>query len=107
MRTIITVLFALSLAACGNDPWGGTANGLIEVDPDTVPLEEVANDEWRGAPPSCDGLLSPDVDFLLASAEEELVAAVNENGEIVCVDTVSSVQDELSEQGASEQAAEL
>jgi hypothetical protein len=107
MRTIITVLFVLSLSGCGNDA-GSAASGLIEVDRDTVPLEEVASDEWRGAPASCDGLLSSEaIDFLLASAEEELVAAVDQNGDIVCVDSITSVQDELAEQGDGEQATEL
>jgi hypothetical protein len=112
MRKTIIVLGTICLSilgsGCANDEGRAAYSGLIEVDPDTVPLSPVQTDAWRDAPGSCDGLLDADaLSFLLASAEEGLIAAVDTDGQVVCVDNVESVQAELEAHGNIARADEL
>ena len=102
-------LAAASLATgCVGSESAGATSGLVEVDSDALPLESVDADEaWRSAPAGCEDRLDVGVSFKVASARDELVAAVNRAGEIVCVDSLDSVQVELEEEGRDEEADEL
>lgn len=102
-------LLALGASGCmGADSIGAAENGLLEIDPDTVPLESVGSDEeWEAAPAGCEDRLDRALDFKVASSTDHLVAAVDANGVIVCVDTVESVQEELEEEGFDEEAEQL
>lgn len=109
MRTYLLAIGVLLGGCMGAPEMAGRASDLIEVDPFTEPLEPLAEDEWESAPAGCEGRLamSDRLTFRLASARDGLVAAVDASGEIVCVDTLGSVQEELEEQGEEERAEEL
>jgi hypothetical protein len=102
--------FALLLApGCmgASDVVSGGTSGLVEIDPYTAPLAPLEGMGWQAAPAGCEDRLVGEVTFKLASADDGLVAAVDAEGSVVCVDTVESVQDELEEQGEEERAEEL
>ncbi len=112
MRTIhlLALLVAASLVGCVSPTsFSGSQRGLTELDPSTEPLERIGGDEWTMAPQDCQGRLSDpaELTFRMASVDEHLVAAVDEDGVVVCVDTVEDVQDELEVRGESARAAEL
>lgn len=102
-------LVALALGCVGPAPYGGSQSDILEIDPATPPLGEIDEDAWGSAPQSCDGRLGDrdGLTFRLASRDEQLVAAVDSNGAVVCVDTVRAVQGELEEGGEAESAALL
>lgn len=103
-HAIAVLAIALSAAGCvGGPDAGATQTGLLMADP----LVLLRPSAWAGAPASCEGLLSGDVEFAVASAEGGLVAAVDDNGEVVCVDTVEAVEEELEQSGRDEEAAAL
>lgn len=106
MRRILPLLllsFAAGCAVSGGD-FGGQASDLLELA--SEPLEPVGTDDWEAAPPSCEGRLSGRISFRLASVDG-LVAAVEPDGDVVCVDTVESVQDELNGTGRTDEAQSL
>lgn len=112
MRQMEKYLLAIGvlLGGCMGAPeLAGHSSDLIEVDASTEPLEPLGEDDWEAAPAGCEGRLamSDRLTFRLASAQDGLVAAVDASGEIVCVDTVGSVQEELEEQGEEDRAEEL
>lgn len=74
---------------------------LIEVTPGTIALDQVDSTAWMAAPAGCEDRLDGATDYALAGADSGLVAAVDESGSIVCVDTVESVQEELEKISAS------
>ena len=78
-----------ALVGCGVDPTvGGTSSDLLLMDS----LETIEGTHWTDAPAGCEGHLEGDVVFAIASVDEGLVAAVDENGEIICVDTVEAIE---------------
>lgn len=106
----IPLSLASAAAGCAGDPVGRTWLGsdLVEAPPDdAAPLDDVASEEWQAAPAGCEGRLTGNLTFRIASAQDGLVAAVDERGQIICVDTVEAVQEELVSQGDEEQADEL
>lgn len=104
----VTLLSITALGCAGSpDDLGGAGSTLVEVAPGTEPLAAVGSDAWQDAPPSCDDRLSGEVRFELASAAEGLVAAVDTSGDVVCVDSLESVQEELEEEGREEDADHL
>ncbi|HJL20123.1 MAG TPA: hypothetical protein RMH99_30940, partial [Sandaracinaceae bacterium LLY-WYZ-13_1] len=106
----LVLAVALVATGCVGGPAdaGQTGGSLLEVPPDTTPLLGLEDDAWRHAPPSCEGQLAHgDLDFRLASATDGLVAAVDRSGDVICVDSVESVQEELEEEGREEAAHEL
>ncbi|GAB5541727.1 MAG: hypothetical protein SangKO_014870 [Sandaracinaceae bacterium] len=80
---------------------------LIEVTPGTIALDQVDSTAWMAAPAGCEDRLDGATDYALAGADSGLVAAVDESGSIVCVDTVESVQEELEKEGLDDEADEL
>lgn len=99
---------ALATAGCVGSPDAvHSGSALFEIDPNTRPLPVLATDAWREAPAGCEGRLAGEVTFKVASAIDGLVAAVDDHGDIVCVDTVDAVQEELEESGEVERADEL
>lgn len=106
---LVLALLALGVTGCmGADAIGATENELLEIDPGTVPLESVgADEEWEAAPAGCEDRLDGALAFKLASSTDHLVAAVDADGVIVCVDTIESVQEELEEEGFAEAAEQL
>lgn len=108
---ILLLLVSLALAGCVGAPssFGGASSGVLEIDSGTEALGSLGDDEeWQEAPAGCGDLLDSErLTFMLASLHDHLVAAVDSSGDIVCVDTVESVQAELEEQGEEERAAEL
>ncbi|MEQ8895182.1 MAG: hypothetical protein RID93_46460, partial [Sandaracinaceae bacterium] len=80
---------------------------LIEVAPGTIALDQVDSTAWMAAPAGCEDRLDRATDYALAGADSGLVAAVDESGSIVCVDTVESVQEELEKEGLDDEADEL
>lgn len=83
------------------------AGDLLERD-NTLPSDLVPG-SLAEAPAGCEGRI-PSLDavsFHLASAEFGLVAALNDGGEVVCVDTVEAVQSELAASGYEDEAEDL
>lgn len=108
---ILLLLVCLALGGCVGAPesFGGASSGVLEIDSGTPALGSLdEDDEWEEAPAGCEDLLDSErLTFLLASLNDHLVAAVDSRGDIVCVDTVESVQEELEEQGDEERADDL
>jgi hypothetical protein len=104
---LLCTLAAIAGCAASPDDLGGGTSGLIEISPNTAPLGWVHSEEWRSAPAGCEGKLGQDIEFEVASADDGLVAAVADDGDIVCVDSVESVQEELESSGDGERAATL
>jgi hypothetical protein len=101
-------LSAVALSGCiGAPDERGATSGLVELDTSTPPLGRIDSDAWRRAPAGCEDRLAAGLSFRLASALDGLVAAVDGEGQIVCVDTVESVQEELAEEGREDEADEL
>lgn len=100
---------AVGMVGCvaGGDPdVGGSSESLL--DGARAPLEQIDDERWSEASDGCEGLLEGrNLRFALASAEDHLVAAIDGDGRIVCVDTVEAVEEELEESGRSEDAEEL
>lgn len=93
-----------ALAGCGVDPTaGGASSDLLLMDS----LETIEESNWTDAPAGCEGHLEGDVIFAIASVDEGLVAAVGEDGEIICVDTVEAIEAELEENGRQDEADHL
>lgn len=89
---------------CGVDPHvGGSSSDLLLMDS----LETIEGSTWTDAPAGCEGYLEGDVVFAIASVDEGLVAAVGEDGEIICVDTLDAIEAELEETGRHEEADHL
>lgn len=111
MRTLRLSLLALLLASgCvsgGAEGADSYSTGLIEVTPGTLPLAPIEAEAWQAAPAGCEDRLMGEISFKIASADDGLVAAVDGEGTVVCVDTVESVQEELHEQGDDERADAL
>jgi hypothetical protein len=105
------ILPVLALAALGcaahPDDVGAGGSPLVEVSPGTEPLAPVASSAWEQAPESCEGQLTEGLHFELASETDGLVAAVDDSGDIVCVDSVESVEQELESEGREEDAEDL
>lgn len=102
------LLAGFALAGCmGSPDEQGSTSGLVEIEAGTPPLGRIDSDAWRAAPAGCEDRLVAGQIFRLASAIDGLVAAVDIDGEIVCVDTVESVRAELSEDGREDEADEL
>lgn len=85
------------------------SSGLVEVPPSTVPLPLVDADgeDWQTATVGCEDLLDETLTLRLASASAGLVAAVDGEGHIVCVDTLEAIQEELESLGESDRADAL
>lgn len=113
MRHVVSMLVALAalLAGCAVAPgaFGSSDSDLLEVDPATVPLEPIAVDAWRSAPAGCEGKLvgAQFLTFRVASDVDGLIAALDVTGEVLCVDTVESVEEELVACGHHELASTL
>lgn len=104
--TTLFALLSLALGGCMGSPGeaSGAPSWLVEVSPDTEPLDTVETEEWQGAP-DCENRLGGTVSF--AIADDGRVAAVDANGHVVCVDSVEEVQDELAEDGRVSDADDL
>jgi hypothetical protein len=101
---------AMTLAGCAGDPdLYNSQSGLYDVTDDLPPLAEVTDDAWMDAPADCHGRLQvvERVVFEVASVQDGLVAAVDPEGNVICVDTLGGVQEELTAEGHEEHAASL
>lgn len=107
----IVAALALAMVGCmgGAGPEGASAgespSELLVAEDDG--LEQLDAAEWSAAQPGCEGLLSGGEHFAVASAEHGLVAVLDADGEVVCVDTVESVEEELEETGREDEADDL
>ena len=110
LRTLLA-LTSLVLGGCVGAPssFDGARSGLAEIDSGTEALPSLSEEEWQEAPAGCEDRLgvAERLTFALASLHDHLVAAVDSSGDIVCVDTIESVQEELEEQGDEERADSL
>ena len=100
-------LLALGFAAAGCV--GGTAPG---VSSDELLLGEgqlgsLQEDQWQSADAGCEGQIDGTVHFAIASAEFGLIAVVEADGDVLCVDTVTAVEEELEEAGLDDEADDL
>ena len=86
---------------------GASRSGLAEANSEVIPLERLEQRGWISAPAGCEDLLGVEVSFRVASARDSLVAAVGRSGEIICVDSIESVQIELEQDGRADEAEEL
>ncbi|MFK7986296.1 MAG: hypothetical protein AB8I08_09710 [Sandaracinaceae bacterium] len=91
----------------GYEEVGSQASGLNEVT--QTPLGVLGDeDDWMQAPAGCEDRLDVNHSFVVASAPDSLVAALDsDTGEIVCVDSLESVQTELETAGREDDAREL
>lgn len=103
------IALAAGCAADDGDVAGRAESDLLELPAASQPLAPLDEDEdWEDAPAGCeDRLASSQLTFRVASFTYGLVAAVEPDGDIVCVDTVQAVQEELDEQGDAARADEL
>lgn len=101
---VATLFVAVAMVGCGAEPSaGGTSSELLMAES----LGTLDGATWASAAAGCEGHLGGDVIFAIASADAGLVAAVDEDGEVVCVDTVEAVEEELQETGRDEEADNL
>ena len=113
MRHIQRAFFiaAILLSGCVGAPpvSGSQSSDLVETRSDSRPLARLdTSTDWEAAPAGCEGrLATPGLTFRVASAQDGLIAAVDDQGNIVCVDTVEAVQSELDAQGHSDEADAL
>ncbi|WP_236605907.1 hypothetical protein [Sandaracinus amylolyticus] len=96
---------ALAAGGCAVDAAGVSSDQLL-VD-DGAELAEIEPEACEEAESGCEGLLARDVKFAIVSAEFGLIAAVESDGDVVCIDTVEAVEEELSESGRIEEAHNL
>lgn len=95
------VAFAVASIGCGAEPIvGGSSSDLLMPDE----LGRVDSESWSAADAGCEGHLVGDVRFAIASADGGLVAAVDGEGTVLCVDTVDAVEEELEDIGRTEEA---
>lgn len=99
MRLIlgVAVILAVSLTACAAEPVSSASSEgeLLELG---LPLEgEVAERVWRSAPSGCEGRLSAEDIEHVAWAENApgLGVVLDEEGEVLCVDTLESIAIEV------------
>jgi hypothetical protein len=107
LRNVIVVGAALAVGCVGSPEYAGSSSGLTERDSSVEPLESFAA-PW-GAARGCEGLLTERdaLTFEIASLEDGLVAALDASGDVLCVDTVESVQAELQASGHDDDAETL
>lgn len=96
--TTLLSLLTLALAGCmgAPDDAAGARSWLVEVTPGTEPLEPIGSDELASAP-DCENRIEGSLQFAIAS--DGRIAAIDAEGDVVCVDSVEEVQDELAEDG--------
>lgn len=100
-------LLAVGFAAAGCV--GGTAprassDELLVGEGQLGSIEEA---EWEDADAGCEGQIDGSVHFAIASAEFGLIAVVEADGDVKCVDTVEAVEEELEEAGLDDEASDL
>ncbi|MDW8247653.1 MAG: hypothetical protein RMJ84_13870, partial [Sandaracinaceae bacterium] len=104
-RVFVIVSMSPLAIACGSGS-GEFAGVNSYALGDFQPLDRVGLSEVQSAAPSCEGRLEGVSEFALLG-ESGLVVGLDEEGEAVCVDAVESVEEELNEQGRSEEALRL
>lgn len=105
---IIGVLGAVAIVGCVGDPVDGTRSGLLALQAAPTALETIETTRWELAPAGCeDQLGTSELTFAVAYGAHGLVAAINREGDVVCVDSLAAVQSELEAQGRSEEARQL
>lgn len=101
----IVLALAGGMVGCAGEAVGGASDELLLDDGGS--LDSIDDGTWRDALAGCEGLLDGGEHFAIASAEAELVAAVAADGRVVCVDTVTAVEEELTDTGHPEEADDL
>ncbi|MEM9070992.1 MAG: hypothetical protein AAGE52_20950 [Myxococcota bacterium] len=82
----------LAMAGCaGGEP--PITGGSFAVD--AVPLPTIDQEAWELAPAGCEGSLSQEIEFGIAEGAPELVVGLT-GGLVVCVDSFSAVESELT-----------
>lgn len=96
--TALPILLTLALTGCvgAPDDTAGAGSWLVEVAPGTEPLDPIEGGELQSAP-DCENRIEGSLQFAIAS--DGRIAAVDAEGDVVCVDSVGEVQDELTEDG--------
>lgn len=85
------------LAGCAGhagDPVAGVRQSETLDVSDVNPLPSVPRDIWADAPAGCEGQLTADTDFGVATGEPELVVAMD-GAFTICIDTYPAVEAEL------------
>ena len=101
---ILAVGFAT--AGCvGGTAAGDASQGLLLGEGGQ--LGSIQEDEWQDADAGCEGQIDSSVRFAIASAEFGLIAVVEADGDVLCVDTVTAVEEELEEAGLGDAAHDL
>lgn len=108
MRALLAVALVVASGCVGGSAVD-TAAGASSQDLllDDGHLGEIAEDDWEDAEAGCEGQIDADVHFAIASAEFGLIAVVEADGDVLCVDTVSAVEEELEDVGLAETAHQL
>lgn len=92
------IVSALVLGACVAEPLEPTSAdeaSLIEIE---LEIEGAIDEKiWRHAPAGCEGRLFDDAVHRIARAEgaPDLAVVLDEDGDLVCVDTIESIAIEL------------
>jgi hypothetical protein len=89
----------------GAPPFGASAGGLLEDEGEA--LGSIEEEAAVGAQVGCEDRLEGGERFAIISGEPGLVAAVDAEGHVICVDTVEAVEEELEESGRDAEADRL
>ncbi|AKF06499.1 hypothetical protein [Sandaracinus amylolyticus] len=102
----IVLAAALAAGGCVGSGAPGVSSDQLLVD-EGEELGAIEPEACEEAESGCEGLLARGVQFAIVSAEFGLIAAVESDGDVVCVDTVEAVEEELSESGRIDEAHDL
>jgi hypothetical protein len=100
------LVVALATTGCSSSGVPGAYSDPLLRD-DGEQLASLERSDWGSATEGCAGMLGEGLHFAIASAEDGLIAAVEADGDVLCVDTVEAVEEELEESGRVEEARTL
>ena len=106
-KTTLFALLTFALSGCLGAPEqsSGVAGGLVEVAAGTEPLAPLEEEAaWESAP-DCEDRIDGTLQFALAA--DGRIAALDNEGDVVCVDSVADVQTELADEGRLGDAEDL
>lgn len=105
-RALLAAALAMAGGCVGSPaPSAGSSSEDLLIDEGN--LGAIEADDWEDAEAGCEGQIDGTVHFAIASAEFGLIAVVEADGDVLCVDTVSAVEEELEERGLNEEASQL
>jgi hypothetical protein len=98
MGALLALTLSTALGCVGGegpDPLEGSSSALVDEGADLQPLAVVTTIDDPTVPAGCEGRLHRDQRF--AVTPDTLVAALSDDGDVLCIDSLGSVEIELAE----------